>query len=318
MGLGGNMEPNAIQAEGTEQTPQDTPVDARNMSYDDLQKSINDEPVKEEPVTEEKEPEEKEAAPAEEKAEETSEPPKEETKPTEPPKENPYEALAKELEMAKQRIADKDKFIQRQGNEIGELRKYVPSEEVARIKQQVKEEYDRIHLEEGPFAADEYKKAVETELSQRIQAQQQTATINKVLENRQRVIQDVPNFETTIDDMVESLKEEGIPDTNINMFKQNPYLIDYGELRQIHRSASLRKEKLALQKENETLKQQIVELKKKPDQLIEKVARATKSVNGKSGGTVSPDGKIDLTSLNPRTMSYQQLKDLERQMNTTK
>jgi hypothetical protein len=297
------MEVNEIQTDGTDK-PQDTPLDVRNMSYEDLHKSLDEPPVAEEP---EKEPEKKETVEPE-PVEEIKEATPEETKEPEPQKENPYEAMVKELEMAKQRIADKDRFIQRQGNEIGELRKYVSPDEVSRIKQKVKEEYDRIHLEEGPFAADEYKKAVETQLAQRIQEQQEAATINQVLENRQRIVKDVPDFETTIDDMVESLKEEGIPDNAINAFKQNPYLINYGELRQIHRTATFRKEKLALQKENETLKQEIVELKKRPDQLIENINKATTSINGKNAGTSAPVSK-DIGNKIPRRMSYEELKN---------
>lgn len=311
------MEASEIQTEATVE-PKDTPVDVRNMSYEDLQKSLNDESeVKEEP----KEEPEKEATQSEKQetaVEDKKEDTPEEKKEPEPPKENPYELMAQELERARQRIADKDKFIQRQGNEIGELRKFVPREEVERIRRQMKDEYDRIHMEEGPFAADEYKKAVENQLAQRLQEQQQEATINQVLAIRQRIIEDIPTFESTIDDMVESLKEEGIPDATINAFRQNPYLINYGELRQVYRTATFRKEKLALQKENEALKQEIIELKKQPDKLIEKVVKATKSVNGKSGGTTSPEGKIDISRLNPRKMSYQELKDLERQLNTTK
>ncbi len=310
MGLGGLME-DQIVAEGTvaKETPQDTPVNVRTMSYEDLQKTLVQENTQEQEVKEPEEEEEQEtAARVEEKKEETPE----ESKETEPPQENPYEAMAKELEETKKRLTEKDRFIDRQGNEIGELRKFIPAEEVARIKQTMKEEYDRIHYEQGPFAANEYMRGMEHQIQQQVQEKQKEANINKILESRARIVNDIPDFEAMINDMAESLKEEGIRDNVINAFKENPYIIEHGELRQLYRTTLARKNASALKSENEALRAEIAELKKRPDALIDKINTATKSVNGKSAGTKAPDAKIDYKNINPRRMSYQQLKEFQQ------
>jgi hypothetical protein len=292
----------------------DTPVEPRLMSYDDLKKTLSEEPAHKEPVKEEpaKEPELKKEEVKEPVKEVIAEPAK--VTQEEPKTEQPFENLLKELEATKQRLTDKDKFIQRQGNEIGELRKFAPPEEVARIKEAVKTEYDRIHYEQGPFAADEYKKQVEKQINEEMQSREVLSNIEKIQTTRQRIVEKLPTFETTIDDMADSLKEDGVPDNLIAAFKQNPYLVDYGELLNINKAAIARKQLSLKNQEVESLKVRIAELEKKPGELIDKINSANRTISGKSAGVSSPNGTVDLSNINPRTMSYKQLKEFEKSL----
>jgi hypothetical protein len=309
MSLGGTMEQEVMVSKEVVQE-QDTPVIVAAMSDEELGRGteaivdeIVTEPVKEEPVKEEIKETVKEVITEPVKA--TQE---------EPKTENPYDNLLKELEATKQRLTDKDKFIQRQGNEIGELRKFAPPEEVARIKEQVKTEYDRIHYEQGPFAADEYKKQVERNLQEEFQRREVLQDIEKTQITRQRIVTDVPTFESTIEDMADSLRNDGVSEDRIAIFKTNPYLLNYGELRNIHNAAVARKQFTIKNQEVESLKAKIAELEKKPGDYIRRIDQATKTINGSSSGT---DGKRDsnVVSINKplAQMSDKELQEIKAQ-----
>ena len=297
-----------VSDDGKEEQPKE--INARTMSYEDLNKALNEEVHTEEVETPKEEPpkEELKDEPKVESEPPKEEPPKEDT----PPKAEPpidYEAKFKELET---RVASKEQFIQRQANEIGLLRKQNPQEVRDQI-QAVEAEYDRIYAEQGKFAADQFWKGIERQREAAIEEQRTVQNINHMKQTRERVIADAPTFETSIGDIADVLKDDGFKDDFIEQFKQSPYSIEYGELRLLHKAANYRKESVSQKQEIETLKAKIAELEKEPGNIIEKINNATKSVTGKSSGTSSPNGKVlDITTLNTRRLSYQQLKEMQK------
>lgn len=297
-----------VAGDGKEEQPKE--VNARTMPYEDLKKALNEEVHTEEvePTKEEPPKEEPKSEPKAESEPPKEEPPKEETPPeAEPPID--YEAKFKELET---RVAAKEQFIQRQANEIGLLRKQNPQEVREQI-QAIESEYDRIYAEQGKFAADQFWKGIERQREEAIAEQQTVNNIKQMKQTRERVLADTPTFESSIGDIADVLKDDGFKDEFIEQFKQSPYAIEYGELRLLHKAATYRKESVSQKKEIETLKAKIAELEKKPAEIIDKINNATKSVTGKSSGTSAPNGKvIDITALNPRRLSYQQLKEMQK------
>jgi chromosome segregation ATPase len=295
---------------------QDTPVDARRMSYEDLQKaSIETEEPEHTPEPDEAaksaEPEKtiEEKQVEEKKVVETPEPEKKETQETQP------ETIdyAKQIEELKRSLEAKEKFIARQGTEIGMLRKQNP----AIVKEQIRAveaEYDRIYAEEGVFAAQQFLDAVKEQQRENVQRQQFAEQVEQIQNKRERITKEIPTFESEINDVAEVLKEEGFKDEFIEQFKQNPYAVsEHGELRLLRKAATYRKELSTLKSENEALKAENESLKTKPGKIIEQLNNATNGLNGKSSGTKPPEnGKVDWSNLNPRRMSYEQLKQLQQ------
>jgi hypothetical protein len=302
-----------IVATPVQEPAQDTPViEPRRMSYEDLNKSLGDAPASEpEPAVE---PEKKEDVKVEPESKEP-EPVKQAT-PGDNPPETSYENVIKELDEAKKRIEAQDKFNMRLGTEIGLLRKTTPEQELQWIST-VKETYDKIYYEQGPFAAKQFHDQAITERRQIDQQQTTLRNIESIKGTREKVLAAIPSFESSIDDLVPVLKDEGFNENFIGAFKQNPYVVDNGELRLLFKAASYRKENVAVKAENEALKAKISELEKQPDQLIQNIQNATKTVNGKSSGTGNPaPGKVDLSNVNPRRLPYDQLVAIEKSFTT--
>jgi hypothetical protein len=135
---------------------------------------------------------------------------------------------------------------------------------------------------------------------------------------KKSIAQFVPDFDSKIDTIVKLMEEDKANPENINVFKANPYVVDPVTLYNMAKRADLHTQVSTLTQENESLKNQIAELKKKPGELIDKINDATHSISAKSSGTANPaTAVIDLSGVNIRKVPYDKLVEMDRQYSKT-
>jgi hypothetical protein len=129
-----------------------------------------------------------------------------------------------ELKKRDEQLAEKEKFIQRQGNELGDLRKkvYAPptAAETEEIRSKmledpyntIKEINARIKGEEGTTSPDNNSQDVgDREIKE------------NAVNNKMAVTKVYPNASEYFDDICKIVEEDGMPEENIAKFKANPW-----------------------------------------------------------------------------------------------
>jgi len=293
--------------------------EVEGMNYEQLENYLK-EPEKKEP--EKKEPEKKEP---ETKVETKVEPVKKEKQPetktgtetgtkTETEIKPDYEALLKEHEGLKKKADNQEKLLARFGTEMGLLRKKTPEEMQKRI-QEVRDKYNELALSGDVFAAQELLDNFKKEQREEEERQITLQNIEKIKETRENILTHIPKFESSIENIIPVLEEEGIGKEGINAFKQNPYFVSEGELRILHKASIYHQENVSLKKENETLKTKIAELEKKPGEIIEKINKSTETLSGKKTVTSTPKA-IDFSTIDLSKYTYEQLRELEKTLSS--
>lgn len=182
-----------------------------------------------------------------------------------------------ELERLRKQVNDKEQFIQRRNQELGELRRQLE----ALQPQQLEDVNDKFF--ENP------QEAIQQILEQRDKAQkvQELRSIIQVRETETTVKGLVPDFDDLMDDMAAIAKEDGLPTEAIEVFKRNPYSEHPAFLVAFAQRAKANRELKALREEN-------AKLKTRPDEVLKKVeqaARQSTTLTGQSGQS-SQKGEI--------------------------
>jgi len=285
------------EQQGTEETVEDRPVEeVVGMTDDELEKVLSGEPEGEpQPEKEAEEP------PESDKTEE--EPATEEPKAEEPK----VEDVPVDIEKLRKQLADKELFIQRQGTEIGELRKqnveYKQSADALwkGKKEEGSENTDpeavRDRLYEDPAAVIDsriaYLKAKETEISNRVRT----------------AVPEIDNPEY-VEKLAQAALESGDPEAVVTAFRRNPASFGVEPLLELKRRLEAKEHSSAeeaRQKEIADLraKLELVEGKKKTGNINEKIQRAvgeSQTLSGDSGQASTEEG--------PAAVSESQLANL--------
>ena len=184
---------------------------------------------------------------------------------------------------AQGRINDKELFIQRQADELGELRKQT----------KIDPEELRNQFDEDPVAAVNKMAAMreaesrESELTQSIALEQ----------NKTAVLQVVPGFDGMINDIAELATADGATSADIAQFRANPYGTQAALLVNLANRVKANKRIAALEEKLESQKQ-------KSASIVDKIAQTAKSKGRLSGAST---GSADPTSKN---ISDSQLSDM--------
>ena len=215
-----------------------------------------------------------------------ADPPAEGTPPADPPAEgtppaDTVESLRAELaisaekeKQAANRITDKESFIQRQANELGELRKLT----------QVDPDTLRNQFDEDPVAAVNKMQAMkeaenrELELTQSIAAEQ----------NKAAVLQAVPEFSGMVDAIAELATADGVPQSDVALFKVNPYTTPSSMLINLANRVKANQRITKLEAELASQKKRSTEIVGK----IEQTAKSTNRLSGASTGVADPSSKV--------------------------
>lgn len=262
----------------------ETEVIITDMSDEELQIKI-DTPVEEikEEIKEEKQEvkEEVKQEVKEEIKEEIKEPVVEEVKITK----EEYDKLVK-------RIDEKERFIQRQAQEVGIRRK---SEE--QLRGEVFELQKSLELKWGePIEATK----IQNEIRDR-ETQLQDAENRTRVENIRNVVKTyVPEPESLMDEMVILLKEDGNPEDSIRTFRDNPYSQPPGTLVNLAKRAELRKEGRNKDEKIASLEAEIQTLKGKPQETVKKIEKALKespAMSNDSGQATATKKSVDETQV---------------------
>jgi chromosome segregation ATPase len=219
---------------------------------------------------------------------------KEEVAPPEPPP--PADEIVNitksEWEKVQKRIEEKEKFIQRQAQEVGQRRK---SEEQLRAEIYALEQR-LVEKQYEPLEA----RAIQKELDAR-EAQLGQAELSQKLEaNRRAVTTYVPEPDAYLTDMAEILREDGQPEDGIRDFMQNPYENHPGLIINLAKRAEARRELRNKDAEIASLKAEVAALKGKPAEVAKKIERALKqptTMTNDSGQATSVKAPIDASQI---------------------
>lgn len=284
----------AEETEITEQTDISTLDDAL------LDKALNEDTSQSVETTETKpetEVKKEEVKPEEIKPEEK----KEGIKPSEViTEEEKVEIPKSEYEKLNKRISDEQQFIQRQANEIGELRKTLRQQ----IEAKLKEIEDPNQLIADPAGFLEAREQIkDAEMQDRNLQRMEQSLHSKIIIN-----QFIPDFEKRIDDITEVIKTDGLGQDIINNFRANPYADTPAVLFNLSKRAELLKESNALKAKVATLEEQLKKLQAEPHKVakkIEQALQASKTITGATGGSKVSDETM------PEISNISDLSDVE-------
>ena len=254
----------------------ETIVDVNPVEMTDEQLETELNPQTEEVVEEQKEVEETQAV----------EEVKEEVKEEPPPEE--FKVSKEEWEKIQKRLEEKEKFIQRQADEVGKRRK---SEEQLR---------QEVYALKTQLAGDGVNHVEAMEIQDAIrerEAQLTEAELRTITEfNRNTVKTFIPEPESLLDDMVELLKEDGQDDGAIRMFRDNPYKESPGVLINLGKRAELRRESRNKDAKIASLEAELASLRGQPKEVLKKIEKALKEpsqMTNNSGQASSTKQTVD-------------------------
>lgn len=272
------------------------------------------------------EPQEEESAPAEtaQKEGKPEEPEEQEPKEEAPAKEPSKEELAAKLETQTKRNADQEAYIKRLQNEVGERRKW--QKDIQTRLEQIRQEKAKLNnvppeqFIENPAGYHAYRDQLNEEQAklnqglQQVSQQEQVATANLAkMQAHGFVQQHLPEFETSIPEIVESVKEDGIfPPEALAEFQRNPYSESPALLYGLYHRAQAKKATAEKDRQIAELQAQVEQLRAKPGEALRRVESAARSkpLSNASGGGGEKGGKVSVSARDIPNLSDKQLEEL--------
>ncbi len=295
----------------TEETLRGTEPDFFAMPLEELGEFVETQST-EEPASQEikSEPEGEKKEEPEKKVEEKLK--AEEQKSVEPEK---IELPKDEHEKITRRIQEQDKMIQRQGTEIGLLRKGKQALEYLQSQLPINDEAERARLNQLAFENpiefhNQMEKRKET-VNQIVKQQVINQEMSRIGANRERVLTYVPELETSFGDLIEIIKEDGAKPEDVEVFKRNPYTFAPATLFNLHKRSIISKENKSLKSQIEQLQTENAKLKKRPGELLKNIEDASKvkTLTSKTGG--GDQTETDLySSGNPFELPLDKLREM--------
>lgn len=211
---------------------------------------------------------------------------------TDAPKEEATVPDPEKDKLAKQ-VQDKEAFIQRQAQELGELRR--KSQEMDRFRNEAKTKAESVNdtFYDNPLAA------TEAVLNHR-DAERQYAVTEQILREKETeltVTSAIPHFNEMKDEIAEIATADGYPPESVDAFKRNPWTSDASILVNYAHRVSMQRQVKAMQGEIETLK-------KKPEEVLRKIeeaAKGSKTLTAATGIARAASTEVSETQLNSMT-----------------
>jgi hypothetical protein len=179
-----------------------------------------------------------------------------------------------EFEALKKKVEHQELFIQRQGTEVGELRK-LRDNLVVTMQRKRAEAQDSISV--NPIAA------MDAHAEAQVAAQQiQSINIQEAIQiNKNQILTAIPDYQSRIQDIATEAKSMGVPEPMVQQYLANPYATPVGVLLPYIKAAELRKQFTELQKkqapQTEKVMQNITNAAKRGTTLTAKASSSTKS-----------------------------------------
>ncbi len=205
--------------------------------------------------------------------------------------------LSAEEKLRKQ-VEDKETFIQKQAQEIGNLRKKVKEIETPYDDSQTRERLKQKFSEDPLSATEEAILDIETRKGK------QKELIKSL----------IPNIEEIKGDIANLVKEEGSESEEaINLFLANPYIADPVKLRYWAALVIHKKDKETLSKRVEELEKELQTRGKDVLKKIEKAAQETKTLTAKTGAEAEEE-TISITEDQIPYLSDDELKQFKKKL----
>jgi len=262
---GETQEAETVETSPSQEAPQDDGfVELTEASDEDIQAFLDGElkaEASQEPDPETEQGEESEKGETSEATEEKSQDTSEEETQEASQKISPE--YVKKLE---EQLEQKEKFIKRRSNELGDLRKQLKEKNDILAQKLGEEEF----LSDPSAAVDAKLEIKENEDKLEAIEIEQAAMVAS-LENQKAVQRHIPNKEWNLKGMVQCLEEDGVDPDIIKGFANNPYTTDAVTLVQLHKrqkAENLLRQVAVFAKEQQ---KQIEELKAKPHKILKSV-----------------------------------------------
>ena len=203
-----------------------------------------------------------------------------------------FKVTKEEWEKTQKRLEEKEKFIQRQADEVGRRRK---SEEQLR---------QEIYTLKTQLAGDGVNHVEAMDIQNSIrerEAQLTESELRTITEfNRNAVKTFIPEPESLLDEMVELLKEDGQMEDSIKAFRDNPYSESPGVIINLGKRAELRRESRNKDAKIASLEAELASLKGQPKEVLKKIEKALKEpaqMTNNSGQASSTKQDIDVNQI---------------------
>lgn len=216
------------------------------------------------------------------------------------------ETLKQESEKYQKQIRDGQVFINRQANELGDLRKI--KEKLLERKKELSGQDASQQIIDGTFRhAQTEERDIDRQLDTIEQEERAVQTKEILAANRRNVLRYYPDIESNenLEAICREARESGESPENIQRFRQAPYMMNPGVILYYYSRAKHKTEVAELKK-------QIEELKGQPAKLMAKVANAgRRSLTNTAGGTAKKNLDAgDLTDVDISALSDSDLKKL--------
>ena len=280
-----------------EETVEAEEVDVTNLSDEELNKALSDEPeevaeedAKEQPEVKDAEPEKKEAKKTEAVTETTEE-----------------KAVVEDEEKVKLKkmLEDKELFIQRQANLLGDLKKKL---EVSAPKPLTEDDL-------ASMSQVEAYKALQQQEQAEVSHKEDLAELQGLYERQKRqeyLASKIPEFDSLKDDIVNTFVEDGWLEKELAPTAvRDIYKINENDLFLTAKSVLLKREMAKLKDELKAKDDKIAELSKKPGDVIKKIKKAASEteVTADANSSLS-ETEPELSAKDIEHMSESQLNDL--------
>jgi hypothetical protein len=201
---------------------------------------------------------------------------------------------------------DKEAFIQRQANELGELRRI--REKLIARKQQLEGQnwQDRFIADPQGYHRDLNEQWQVTQNLREIEAREQEQQIHAMREvNAQQIRRFAPDFENTIEDICKAALDAGEDPRSVQAFRQDPYSMHPAVGLLYYKEASYKRQIADLQTK-------LQELAAKPKEMLSRVEQASRQrpLAAKSGGAKWPGKHAVIDEAQIAALSDAELADL--------
>lgn len=211
-----------------------------------------------------------------------------------------------EIEKLRKQVIEQKRFIDRQGNEIGDLRKFRQFHDQLMERKRALETSGVERFVENPAKFLDERDQINRQIEENRQAEEQAKLLNVFRANSEYAQQRMPDLADHLEEMASVFRESGDTEQNIAAFLRNPHAYPSAFVHSVYLTAKARKQHAVVMQELEKTRKQTEDTLHK----VEAAARS-KPLTNQSGGAKS--GKRQVNSSQLPELSDEELKELIKQ-----
>lgn len=202
------------------------------------------------------------------------------------------EELQKAYEKQQQVLQQTNEFVQRRNTELGELRK-----RLRQAQEQLQEGLDEKFQESPQEALKDYQ--VLQQIDENLKGiDKEEHNINSVYDRQKVVAKHIKPGDVDVEDMLQSLRDDGIQETYVEQFRQNPWQMAQAEtIIQLGKRAKAERAIRSLIPVMQKLLEENKQLKQKPQKAINNLVNAIQSESPSISSKHDSDSQRDLSNV---------------------